>query len=481
MEIQLYNTLTRKKEIFNPIEDGKVGMYTCGFTVYDYAHIGNLRSYIFADILKRALTEAGYKVNHIENITDVGHLVGDGDEGEDKMELGARKEGKSVWDIAKHYTEAFQVDLKKANVLEPDMWAPATQFIPEQIGFIKILLEKDFAYKSADGIYFNTSKLTDYGKLAHKDNKVEWDAEFARVPTKPIHIKRNPTDFALWKFSPPGLKRLMEWESPWGTGFPGWHIECSAISTKFLGEHFDIHTGGIDHIPVHHTNEIAQNEARFSHPVVNTWMHNGFLLVDGTKMSKSLGNFYTISDLEKRGFSALDYRYICLTTHYRQPINFTWESLEAAQNALNKLVRTLTHLESETPSSPSPEFGPRVSPKLRHLYQDRFLSALADDLNTPQALAVLWELVKDNSISPAYKLATVLDFDKILGLSLGDRVTKLLASQNNIPAEIQSLIEEREKARKNGDFAIADNIRAQIESAGWFLEDTSSGAKITKK
>src|SRR3989338_3138882 len=406
MEIQLYNTLTKSKNVFTPIQQNKVGLYTCGFTVYDYAHIGNLRSYIFADILKRALIYSGYEVKHIENITDVGHLVGDADEGEDKMDLGARKAGKSAMEIAKFYTEIFKKDLKQAHVLEPNIWAPATEYIPDQIEFIKILEQKGFTYKISAGLYFDTSKLSDYGKLAKLD--ITNLREGARVEKNTE--KKNPTDFCLWRAH--DGRREMKWESPWGVGIPGWHIECSAISTKFLGERFDIHTGGIDHIPVHHTNEIAQNEARFGHKVVTVWMHNDFITVNGTKMSKSLGNLYTLDDIEKRGFSPMALRYLYLGTHCRQKINFSWQSLEAAENAYHKLIRQLASI-----SIPVPEVGPQGSPEVRPLnsLKSEFESAIADDLNTPKALAVLWrvaDLPAPASASPAY------EFDKVLGLSL---------------------------------------------------------------
>lgn len=459
MELHLFNTLTRSKDRFVPIEPNKVGLYTCGFTVYDYAHIGNLRSYIFADVLKRALIYAGLKVNHIENITDVGHLVGDGDDGEDKMEVGAKKAGKSAWDIAKYYTEIFQKDLEQSNVLPPNVWAPATKFIPEQIEFIKVLEQKGFTYKISDGIYFDTSKLSDYGKLAQLDlSKLKEGARVERNPEK-----KNPTDFALWKFSPTDKKREMEWESPWGKGFPGWHIECSAISTKFLGERFDIHTGGIDHIPVHHTNEIAQNEARFGHKVVNVWMHNDFITVNGTKMSKSLGNLYTLDDLEKRGFSPLAYRYLCLGTHYRQKLNFTWEALEAAQNAYDKLVRQLATIK--------PTNFPNVD-QSREKLQSLFESSIADDLNTSKALSLLWHSVDYPGL--AY------EFDKVLGLGLEQAVTNYKKDQDNIPEEVRKLATEREEARSRMDWIQSDILRERIAELGWKVEDGPEGAKLSR-
>jgi len=471
MEIHLHNTLTQSKDLFVPIEPGKVGLYTCGFTVYDYAHIGNLRSYIFADVLKRTLTYAGYKVNHVENITDVGHLVGDGDEGEDKMEVGSRKAGKSAWEIAKYFTEIFQKDLLIANVLSPTVWAPATKYIPEQIEFIKVLEQKGFTYKITDGIYFDTSKLSDYGKLA----KLDAGGLKAGARIGVNKEKKNITDFALWKFSPNNEKRQMEWESPWGVGFPGWHIECSAISTKFLGERFDIHTGGIDHIPVHHTNEIAQNKARFGHKVVNVWLHHDFMTVSGTKMSKSLGNLYTLDDVEKRGFSPMALRYLYLGTHYRQKINFSWQSLEAAENAYHKLIRQLASI-----SIPVPEVGPQGSPEVRPLnsLKSEFESAIADDLNTPKALAVLWrvaDLPAPASASPAY------EFDKVLGLSLEKAVADYRFRQNDVPPEVKRFAREREEARKNQDWITADILRERIATFGWAVEDSPEGPKLQRQ
>ncbi|MEK7535802.1 MAG: cysteine--tRNA ligase [Patescibacteria group bacterium] len=455
MELRLYNTLTRSKDAFVPIEAGKVGLYTCGFTVYDYAHIGNLRSYIFADILKRALIYSDYKVNHIENITDVGHLVGDGDEGEDKMEVGARKSGKSALEIAKYYTEVFKNDLEKSNVLSPTIWAPATEFITEQIEFIKNLEEKGFAYKITDGLYFDTSKLSDYGKLAMLD--LANLKEGARLEKNPE--KRNPTDFCLWRAH--DGKREMKWESPWGVGIPGWHIECSTISTKFLGERFDIHTGGIDHIPVHHTNEIAQNEARFGHKVVNFWLHNDFMTINGSRMAKSVGNIYTLDDVEKRGFSPMALRYLYLGTHYRQKLNFTWEALESAQNSYNKLVRQLA-------DGPSKQLGGLAS-KL----QTEFESAIADDLNTPRALAELWEVAHNPPL--AYQ------FDKVLGLGLEKAVTDYNKSQSDVPIEVSKLASEREEARKSQDWIQADILRERIASLDWSVEDSPAGQRLTHK
>ena len=391
----------------------------------------------------------------------MGHLVGDADEGEDKMEVGARKHGKDIWEIAKYFADIYKNNLTKAGVIHPDVWAPATDYIPEQIEFITELDEKGFTYKLSDGIYFDTGKLSDYGKLAKLD--IAGLREGARVEANAL--KRNPTDFTLWRFH--DGKRQMKWESPWGVGIPGWHIECSAISTKYLSERFDIHTGGIDHIPVHHTNEIAQNEARFGHKVVNVWMHNNFILVGGVKMAKSLGNLYTLDDIEKRGFSPMALRYLYLGTHYRQQLNFTWESLEAAQNAYNKLIREL---------APMPDWGQPAS----EAYINKFKDAIGDDLNTPQALAVVWEVMNSN-LMPEDKLRNVMAMDVILGLDLENVVNEYRASRSNIPHHILKYVEAREIARKSGDYVKSDALRASIEQLGYIVSDTPSGPQITPK
>ena len=332
MDLYLYNSLMRRKQQFKPVKPGAVGLYTCGPTVYNYAHIGNLRTYIFEDILKRVLVYNGYAVKHVMNITDVGHLTGDRDMGEDKMEAGAAREGKSAWDIAEFYTQSFKKDIAHLNILPPDVWVKATDTIPEQIALIETLEEKGYTYRTSDGIYFDTAKFKDYTKLSHQD--LEALKEGARVERNPE--KRNATDFALWKFSPQGLKRQMEWESPWGVGFPGWHLECSAMSMKFLGEQLDIHCGGTDHIDVHHTNEIAQSEAATGKPFFNFWMHGAFLIIQGgKKMAKSEGNFLTLENaFLKNDINPLVYRFASFLTHYRKPMEYSAESIEAARNGL---------------------------------------------------------------------------------------------------------------------------------------------------
>ena len=459
MDLYLYNTLTRRKEKFEPLNPPYVGMYTCGPTVYNYAHIGNLRTYIFEDILKRVLIYNGYIVKHVMNITDVGHLTSDADEGEDKIEREAKKERRSAWEIAEFYTEAFKRDLKKLNIIEPDIWCKATDHIQDFIDLILILERKGYTYRTSDGIYFDTSKVPDYGKLAGQD--LESLLPGARVEYNPE--KKNPTDFALWKFSPKAVKRQMEWDSPWGVGFPGWHIECSAMSTKYLGQPFDIHCGGIDHIPIHHTNEIAQSEAAYDKPMAKYWLHGEFLIMGEKRMGKSEGNFITLSDLEEKGYHPLSYRYFCLTAHYRSPLKFTWSALEAAQRALFRLYENMKKY-------------PKEEAKYDEKYEEEFHKAINDDLDMPKALAITWELVKDDKLPPEVKRATLLQFDKVLGLSL-DNPPEI---KIEIPEEIWKLVEERELARKNKDWEKADKIREEIKNRGYIIEDTPQGPRIKK-
>lgn len=461
MDIHLYNTLTRAKDLFSPIKSGSVKIYTCGLTVYDYAHIGNLRSYVFADTLRRTLEASGLSVEHIENITDVGHLVGDGDEGEDKMEVGSKKVGKNAWEIAEFFTNEYKKDREALNILPPTRWIKATDAIPEQIEFVKELEAKGFTYKITDGIYFDTSKLSDYGKLAHLD--VAGLKEGARVAVN--KEKRNPTDFALWKFSPIGGSRQMEWESPWGKGFPGWHIECSAMSREYLGFPFDIHTGGIDHVPVHHTNEIAQNEACCGQIGANIWMHNEHLLVENKKMSKSLGNFYTLKDIVEKGYSPLALRYLYLGTHYRQKMNFTWDALDAAQTALSNLIRELAII---------PDWG---QPK-DESYIDKFRACINDDLNIPKALAVVWEVMEDRQVKPEDKQRNVMGMDAVLGLGLEGAVNEYRKLRDNVPPEVTQLAKEREQARASKDWDRADELRKEIEKLDYRVTDIDTGYKL---
>ncbi len=443
------------------MKKGVIGLYTCGPTVYHYAHIGNLRTYIFEDVLKRALIHNGFKVKHVMNITDVGHLTSDQDTGEDKMEVGAKRENKTAWEIAKFYTKAFQEDIKKLNILPPNIWCKATDHIKEQINLIKELEKKKYTYKTEDGIYFDTSKLKDYGKLARLD--IQGLEEGARIDVKG---KKHKTDFALWKFSPKGQKRQMEWKSPWSEhGFPGWHIECSAMAQKYLGNPFDIHCGGIDHIPVHHTNEIAQTEAATGKPLANVWMHGEFLIDKEGKMSKSKGDIITIATVEEKNYDPLAYRYLCLTTQYRMPLTFSWEALDGAKNALNHLrekIQSLTKKDKKT--------------KNGEQYRKRFQEAINDNLNVPVALATLWDALKDDDLSDTDKKGLVKEADSILGLNLTKK-----SKEEKIPMEVKKLAKERETARKSKDWKKSDELRSKIQQSGYTIEDTETGFRIRKQ
>ncbi len=463
MKLYLYNTLTRQKEEFTPIRPGEVGLYTCGPTVYNFAHIGNLRTYIFEDILKRVLAFNGFRVRHVMNITDVGHLTGDRDMGEDKMEAGSRREGKTAWDIAEFYTRAFKQDIGRLNILEPTIWCKATDSIGEQIELIRTLEQKGFTYKTSDGIYFDTAKFPGYGKLSSQN--LDALLEGARVEKNPE--KHNATDFALWKLSAPGARRQMEWDSPWGVGFPGWHIECSAMSMQFLGEQLDIHCGGIDHVDIHHTNEIAQSEAATGRKFFNVWMHGAFLNIQGgKKMAKSEENFLTLENaLIKHGIPPLAYRFAAFQTHYRKPMEYTDESIHAAQNGLEHLFNQVREVAK----------GQAVSAgAIDHVFRDKFLEAVNDDLNMPRAMAVIQEMLKSN-ISNTEKHATILDFDRILGLGL-DQVDK----PQELPAELQELVEARRKARAAKNWTDSDRLRDEIQALGYEVKDTREGMKLLK-
>lgn len=456
--LKLYNTLTRKEEIFKQLKPGKIGFYTCGPTVYDYAHIGNLRTYIFEDVLKRVLLFNGFKVKHVMNITDVGHLTSEADTGEDKLEKGAKREGKSAWEIAEYYTEKFKQDMRKLNILEPDIWCKATDHIQEQISLIKKLEKKGFTYQIEDGIYFDSNKLKDYGKLARLN--IKGLQAGARVDVKG---KKNKTDFALWKFSPENEQRQMEWDSPWGKGFPGWHIECSAMAMKYLGESFDIHCGGMDHPPVHHTNEIAQSEAATGKKFVRYWMHGEFLTLKDQKMSKSTGGFITLESLEKKWFDALAYRYLCLGTSYRKQLMFDEEGLRGAQAGYDRLKEKVLDILDEKEN---------IGDAGR--YEKKFLAAINDDLNMPRAIAVVWELIKDNKVGGKKKYAALMQFDRILGLGLKGIKKEI------IPDEITKLAEARLTARKGRDWKMADILRERIKEKGYLVEDSEDGFKVKK-
>ena len=471
MSLFLYNTLSRKKEEFKPLKKGQVGLYTCGPTVYNYAHLGNLRTYIFEDLLKRVLLYNGYKVKQVMNVTDVGHLTGDRDMGEDKIEVGAKREGKSAWQIAEFYNQAFKHDIKLLNILEPDIWCKATEHIKEQIELIKKLEKKGYTYQTSDGIYFNTAKFKNYNKLSHQNlAKLEEGARLEKNKEK-----KNPTDFALWKFSPVGVKRQMEWQSPWGIGFPGWHLECSAMSMKYLGQQFDIHCGGVDHIDIHHTNETAQSEAATGRsPWVRYWLHGAFLnITGGKKMAKSQENFLTLENaLIKKNINPLAYRFASLQVHYRKPMEYSKEAMLNAKQGLEHLYNQLKDL---TPALSLERRGSKG--EVNQVFKNKFLSAINDDLNLPQALAVAQELLK-SKITNENKLTTVLEFDKVLGLDL-NTVGALHAMP--LPDEIKKLVEERQVMRQQKKWPEADKIRQQIEKLGYLVEDTKEGQRVSKK
>ena len=429
-------------------------MYTCGPTVYEYAHIGNLRTYIFEDILRRVLEFNGFSVKHVTNITDVGHLTSDADEGEDKMEKGSRRTGKTAWEIAELYTEAFRDDLRNLNILEPTIWCRATDHIEEQIALIQCIESKGYTYSTSDGIYFDTSRLQDYGRLARLD--IEGLQAGARIE---MAEKRNLTDFALWKFDPPDVERQMKWDSPWGMGFPGWHIECSAMSAKYLGPYFDIHCGGEDHIPVHHTNEVAQTQACYGTNLANFWMHGCFLQLNEAKMAKSSGGFLRLQNLIDQGYDPLTYRYFCMSAHYRSKLNFTWESVEGAQTGLNRLRTACYDLgEAGTPDQ---------------AYMDRFAEQINRDLNMPRAVALTWELARSDLEAPVKK-ATLCEFDSVLGLGLADWEP----SEDAVPDEIMALVQQRQQARAEKRWEDADGIRDQVSEVGYEIEDTPEGPRV---
>ena len=460
--MKIYNTLSRKIEEFVPIKKGHLSFYACGPTVYDFAHIGHIRAYVFNDTIRRMFEYLGYSVRHVMNITDVGHLSDDGDSGEDKMEKGARKYGKTVWDLAQYYTDFFFMSMDRMNILRPTIVCKATDHIAEMIDIIKILIQKGNAYETKEAVYFDVSTFKTYGALSGQNMEEKMKAARKDVYEDPD--KRHPSDFALW-FKRVGKfhDHTMHWDSPWGDGFPGWHIECSAMSMKYLGKTIDIHTGGIDHIPVHHENEIAQSEAANGVLFVHYWMHYHFLQVEGEKMSKSLGNFFTIEDIQKRGIEPMAFRLLLLQSHYRQPMNFTWKALEATQEAYKKLKIEIAHLKSQKREGVNEKTSP---------FKDTFVKALENDLQTPQAVAVLFTMLKSD-VSAEEKLTLVADFDKVLGL-------ELLKDQEEekIPPEIVDLAEKRKAAKQAKDYDLADMLRKQIEEKGYAVEDKTGGYTI---
>ncbi len=468
MKILLNNTLGGKKEEFVPVHRGRVGIYHCGPTVYSEQHLGNLTGFIYTDVLRRLFDYAGYKTTQIINITDVGHLVSDGDTGEEKMEKAANKSGLKASDIARDITEKYLADLKAVNIpIEKIKFPRASDHIAEQIDIIKRLEEKLLTYRISDGIYFDTSRFPAYGRLGNIN--IEGLKEGARVES--TGEKRNPTDFALWKFSNPSEKRQQEWPSPWGVGFPGWHIECSAMARKYLGDTFDIHIGGIEHIPVHHNNEIAQSEGAFEKPLAKYWLHNNHLQLNGTKISKSEGNVVFLRELQKAGIDTLAFRYWILTAHYRSEKNFTWGAIDAADKALTRL-RNFVH------NTKSNWFTRKDTPTW-----NEFMNAITDDLSTPRAIAVLWEMMKNPQIKDSVRKKTLLEADKILGVlkhTYGMTVASVQISTNEIPKDVTALAEAREVARKNKDFKKADELRDEIMKKGFEVVDGAKGFEIKK-
>ena len=471
MQIRLYNTMTRKLEDFTPITPNHVGFYSCGPTVYWDQHLGNMRTFLNNDILKRMFLANGYTVTHVMNFTDVGHLTSDEDTGDDKMEKGAARENMTVWQVADKYIKNCMRDMDSLNLIRPTYTPRATDHIQEQIAWIQKLEKLGYTYEiPGDGIYYDTSKFAEYGALGGQ-NLSELKAG-ARIEN---NNKRNITDFALWKFSPKDVKRQMEWDSPWGVGFPGWHLECSTMSSKYLGEHFDIHTGGQEHIKVHHTNEIAQSEPIVGKPWVRYWIHWAWLLLKDGKMSKSSGSFWTVQGLIEKGYDPMAYRYLVLLGHYRQPVEFSMESLDAAAAGYKNIVRKIADLINEKSDD-------SMNQELYNQWHDKILAPVSDNLKTAESLVVVQELLKDKSVNAKTKLELIKFVDDLLGLQFRDRANKLHDLESVVaPQEITDLAQKRMDAKKSRDFATADALRNQIDSLGWTVMDTPNGFKLVKK
>ena len=461
MKIFFYNTLTKSKEEFKPLEGNKVRIYSCGPTVYKDATIGNMKSFIFMDTLRRVLKYNGYTLKHAMNITDVGHLVSDGDDGEDKMVKAAKEEKKTPLEIAAYYTEKFLSDFDKLNIDRPEIICKATEHIKEMEEFVQKLLDNGYAYETSTAIYFDVSKLDEYGILSGIDLRNQKAGARVEIDEE----KRNPYDFALWIKAPEN--HIMKWESPWGLCYPGWHIECSTMSNKYLGKTFDIHTGGIDLVPTHHENEIAQSKGCTGEVPAKFWMHCEFLLINGGKMSKSLGNAYLVQDIIDKGYEALAYKMMCFTSHYRNKLNFTWEALESSQNALNRLREGYKkHNEGNA----------EVEDSMIEEYKTKFQEAINDDLNMPVAMSVIWDIVKNPNKSK--KLANLLlEFDEVLGVDIQKESEEKTLE---IPEEIKELIEKRKQARANKDWALSDQIRDELKEKGYAVKDTKEGMTVEK-
>lgn len=463
----LYNTETRRKEEFKPLNGAQTTMYCCGPTVYNYAHIGNMRTYIFEDLLARTL-RLSMPLKHVMNVTDVGHLVSDADEGEDKMEVGAAREGKSAWDIAKFYEGKFFEDFDALHCTRPTVISRATAHIAEMIALVKTLEDKGYTYRTSDGIYYDTSKFPRYDALVGR-SRIEGLKGGARVEMS--DEKKNPTDFALWKFSPKDKKRQMEWDSPWGVGFPGWHVECSAMAMKYLGPTIDIHCGGIDHVSVHHTNEIAQSEAATGQKYVDYWVHGEFLVLREGKMSKSGGTFVTVQTLRDKGYDPLDYRYLCLGAHYRTQLEFTYESLDAAHKSLQTLRREAAKAASAAQTQTA------VLPRRLDSVKAKFRAAMEDDLNAPKALAVVWETLRGMELSPAEAVEFLRFADGVLALDLFRAPQE---KTQTLPPEIEATVQERAEARAAKDYKKSDELRDKLSAAGYAVKDTPQGQQVEK-
>lgn len=468
MKLTFYNTLTRKKEEFHAIDGKNVRMYSCGPTVYSYAHIGNFRTYIFMDTLRRVLKYNGYELKHVMNITDVGHLESDADEGEDKMEKAARKEKKDPYEIAKYYTEIFLQDMEKLNIDKPEIITKATDNIPQMIEYVKNIIKNGYAYETSKGIYFDISKLDKYPVLSNR--KLDDQIAGARVDVDPE--KKNPYDFALWIKAPEN--HIMKWESPWGLSYPGWHLECSTMGRRFLGEEFDIHTGGVDHIPTHHENEIAQSKGATGKIPAHVWLHCEYLQVDGGKMSKSLGNTYTISQLKEKGISPLAFKLFCFTAHYRNKLNFTFEGAYGAQKALERLYDSYVK---------NANGADEIEESIISEYKEKFSNYINDDMNMPGAMSVVWEIARNTKKSKSFA-ELLLEFDKVLGLDIknAEQYLKEFKQENEeLPDDIKDLITERNKARENKNWQKSDELRDKIISMGYSIKDTKDGIIVKKE
>lgn len=461
--LRLYNTLTRTLQEFKPIKDREVGIYSCGPTVYWNQHLGHMYAYTQWDCLVRALKFLGYKVKWVMNITDVGHMTSDEDWGEDKMEKGAKREGLSPWEIAEKYLNQFKESMKALNIGPPDVLCRATEHIQEQIDLIKKIEANGFTYRTKTGVVFDTSKFPGYADFARLNLEEQYAG--SRVEIDPE--KKKPWDFLLWVTNQP--KHIMQWDSPWGRGFPGWHIECTAMSVKYLGERFDIHTGGKEHIPVHHTNEIAQAYGAFGHPTANFWLHNEWLTFKGEKLSKSSGKMILVSDLVEKGFNPLAFRYLVMTSHYRSGLEFSWESLRSAQRALERLYDNFKDVSKRKGEK-------QIEEGSVERWSKEFKEALEDDLNLPKALATVWEMLKSD-LEGEGKYQLLVSWDRVLGLDLKER----LEIKEEIPEKVRLLVEEREKMRKEQRWVEADKLREEVRKAGYIIEDTEEGPKLRKE